>query len=99
METEALLCGHTFHQTCVLGYMSATGKSRREACPYKCRITDADIEAVTGVLEDTDAVESEDEAQVADLDDIAAAAADAEAEARRRVGGFPEQGVGSASLE
>ena len=87
LETEALLCGHTFHNACLVGYMAATGKSRRQACPFKCCITDADIEALTGVPEDIVAVESENEAQGSDLDDIERAAADAEAEARRRVAG------------
>jgi dissimilatory sulfite reductase (desulfoviridin) alpha/beta subunit len=33
---EALLCGHTFHSTCIEQYMSATGRSRVSCCPYKC---------------------------------------------------------------
>ena len=37
---EALLCGHVFHTSCIEDYMSATGKSRQQACPYKCAQSD-----------------------------------------------------------
>ena len=34
--------------------MQATGKSRRQACPFKCTVSDADIAALTGLVEVTE---------------------------------------------
>jgi hypothetical protein len=35
-NVEAMLCGHAFHASCIDDYVSATGKSRRFCCPFKC---------------------------------------------------------------
>jgi hypothetical protein len=42
---EALQCGHVFHATCLMDYMSATGKVKGACCPYKCSATEQEIAA------------------------------------------------------
>jgi hypothetical protein len=35
-EVESLVCGHTFHSSCLADYIEPTGKSKTNACPFKC---------------------------------------------------------------
>ena len=40
---ESLLCGHSFHTTCLAEYCEVTGKGKRadrsDCCPFKCNVT------------------------------------------------------------
>ena len=36
VAVEALECGHVFHEECLGRAMDATGKSKRELCPFRC---------------------------------------------------------------
>ena len=57
---EALRCGHVFHAICLQECLTVTGKSREDACPFKCKVTAADIARVTGgTLESEEAVDDE----------------------------------------
>jgi len=31
-----LLCSHAFHTSCIDDYISATGRTRLNCCPFKC---------------------------------------------------------------
>ena len=35
-EVESLVCGRTFHPSCLADYIEPTGKSKTNACPFKC---------------------------------------------------------------
>ena len=51
---EALRCGHCFHTACLQEYCAATHRSKAQACPYKCNVTDADEAALAGVANSDD---------------------------------------------
>jgi hypothetical protein len=36
LGVEALLCSHAFHTSCIDDYISATGRTRLNCCPFKC---------------------------------------------------------------
>ena len=44
-ECEALLCGHTFHTLCINRYVQATGRSKENACSFKCRLREDTVDA------------------------------------------------------
>ena len=53
---EALRCGHCFHTGCLQEYCDSTGRSKHEACPFKCNFTAADEAALAGVASSEETV-------------------------------------------